>query len=98
MQYLIEKKPYFQALQSYVLQPLVIQHTFVNNNNESFIRTHAVLPKEAAVYAYKNNNYLVSDMPFGSTGYTAGGVHTFITDMAKISQTVDKGEFLIPAT
>jgi CubicO group peptidase (beta-lactamase class C family) len=97
LQYVIEKKTgktYDQALKHYVLDPLGMQHTFVNNNDDSHIRTHEVLPKEATVYAYKDNKYMVSDMQFGKTGYTAGGVYTSIEDMAKIAQTLDEGKFL----
>ena len=101
LQHMIEKKlgvPYFEALKTHVLDPLGMQHTFVNNNDDSSIRTHAVLPKEAAVYVYKDKQPLVSDMQFGSTGYTAGGVYTSISDMAKIAQVLDEGRFLLPAT
>ncbi|WP_210463304.1 serine hydrolase domain-containing protein [Rufibacter roseolus] len=101
LQYIIEKKlgkPYFEALKSYVLDPLGMQHTFVNNNDDSQIRSHAVLPKEAAVYAYQNGSHKVSDMQFVSTGYTAGGIYTSITDMARIAQTLDDGKILTPAT
>ena len=41
---------------------------------------------------------MVSDMQFGKTGYTAGGVYTSIEDMAKIAQTLDEGKFLTAAT
>ncbi|MDQ3292008.1 MAG: beta-lactamase family protein, partial [Bacteroidota bacterium] len=101
LQYLIEKKlqkPYFEVLKTYVLDPLGMHHTFVNNNDDSFIRTHAVLPKEAAVYSWQKTDYKVSDMQFTSTGYTAGGVYTSILDLAKIAQTLDEGKFLTPAT
>ncbi len=101
LQHIMEKKlgkPYYQILKSYVLDPLGMQHTFVNNNDDSFIRTHAVLPKEATVYTYQNNAYKVSDMQFTGTGYTAGGVYTSILDMAKIAQALDNGKFLTPAT
>ncbi len=101
LQYLIEKKTgksYEQALREYVLVPLGMKHTFVNNNDDSHIRTHEVLPKEAAVYAFNGKKYLISDMQFGKTGYTAGGVYTSIEDMAKIAQTLDEGKFLSKAT
>ena len=101
LQYLIEHKlhkPYFEVLKAYVLEPLGMQHTFVNNNMDSPIRTHAVLRKEAAVYAYKANQHQVSDMQFTSTGYTAGGVYTSILDLAKIAQVLDEGKFLKPTT
>jgi CubicO group peptidase (beta-lactamase class C family) len=101
LQYIIERKlrkPYYEVLKSYVLNPLGMQHTFVNNNDDSSIRTHAVLPKEAAVYAWQKTEHKVSDMQFGSTGYTAGGVYTSLSDMARIAQTLDEGKFLKPAT
>ncbi len=103
LQYIIEKKtgkPYFEALRSYVLEPLGMRHTYVNYNDDSSIRTHRVIPKEAAVYAYDKheNQYRVSDMQFGATGYTAGGVYTSIEDLARIAQTLDEGTFLAPAT
>jgi D-alanyl-D-alanine carboxypeptidase len=101
LQYIIEKKTgktYEEALKQYVLDPLGMQHTFVNNNDDSHIRTHEVLPKEATVYAYNGKKYLVSDMQFGKTGYTAGGVYTSIEDMAKIAQTLDEGKFLSKST
>jgi CubicO group peptidase (beta-lactamase class C family) len=101
LQYIIEQKlqqPYYQALQKFVLNPLGMQHTFVNYNDDSSIRTHAVIPKEAAVYAWQKTEHKVSDMQFTSTGYTAGGVYTSIADLAKIAQTLDEGTFLKPAT
>ncbi len=103
LQYIIEQKtgkPYYEALKSYVLDPLGMGHTFVNHNDDSHIRTHRVIPKEAAVYAYdaQKEQYLVSDMQFGATGYTAGGVYTSVEDMAKIAQTLDEGKFLSPAS
>ncbi len=101
LQHLIEKKlgrPYYEVLKRYVLDPLGMQHTFVNNNDDSGIRTHHVLPKEAAVYAYKEKQHHVSDMQFTGTGYTAGGLYTSVTDMAKIAQVLDEGNFLSPAT
>jgi D-alanyl-D-alanine carboxypeptidase len=101
LQYIIEKKlnkPYFEALQQFVLQPLGMKHTYVNYNNDRGIRTHQVIPKEATVYAYQQNRYVVSDMQFGPTGYTAGGIYTTIEDFARIAQTLDKGTFLKPAT
>lgn len=101
LQYLLERKlgqPYYQVLKAQVLDPLGMQHTFVNNNDDSGIRTHDVLPKEATVYVYKNGQHKVSDMQFVSTGYTAGGVYTSISDMAKIAQVLDEGKFLAPAT
>ncbi|MDO1450803.1 serine hydrolase domain-containing protein [Rhodocytophaga aerolata] len=97
LQYIIEQrtgKPYFEALKQYVLEPLGMQHTYVNNNTDNGIRTQHIIPKEAAVYAYQENGYVVSDMQFGKTGYTAGGLYTSITDMAKIAQVLDKGTFL----
>lgn len=101
LQHIIEKrtgKPYFEVLKQYVLDPLGMQHTFVNNNSDSGIRTHSVIPKEATVYAYQNDQYVVSDMQFSSTGYTAGGIYTSILDMAKIAQVIDEGKFLKPET
>lgn len=101
LQYLIEKKTgksYEQALKEYVLVPLGMSHTYVNNNDDSHIRTHEVLPKEATVYAFDGKKYLVSDMQFGKTGYTAGGVYTSIEDIARIAQTLDEGKFLSKTT
>jgi CubicO group peptidase (beta-lactamase class C family) len=103
LQYIIEKKTglgYFEALKKYVLDPLGMQHTFVNNNDDSHIRTHQIIPKEAQVYSFDKNSkqFMVSDMQFGKTGYTAGGVYTSIEDMAKIAQTLDEGKFLTAAT
>lgn len=101
LQYLLEKKfnkSYFELLKQYVLEPLDMRHTFVNNNDDSQIRTHEVLPKEATVYSWQKNGYKVSDMQFGGTGYTAGGIYTSILDMAKVAQTFDNGSFLTPKT
>ncbi|RNI26858.1 serine hydrolase domain-containing protein [Rufibacter latericius] len=104
LQHLIEKKtgkPFYAALKQYVLEPLGMKHTFVNNGQEdpnTHIRTADVLPKEATVYAYHGDRYQVSDMQFGATGYTSGGIYTSIEDMAKIAQTLDQGTFLTPAT
>jgi len=101
LQALLEKrfgKPYYALLKTHVLDPLGMTHTFVNQNDDSGIRTHEVLPREAAVYAYQDGRYKVSDMQFGSTGYTAGGVYTSIEDFAKLAQVLDKGTFLKPAT
>ncbi|AHM60317.1 penicillin-binding protein, beta-lactamase class C [Flammeovirgaceae bacterium 311] len=101
LQYLIEKqtgKPFFEVLAQYVLKPLGMQHTYVNNNDDNGIRTHEVIPKEAAVYAYQDGSYVVSDMQFTRTGYSAGGIYTSIEDMAKIAQVLDEGKFLKPET
>ncbi|MGV3540559.1 MAG: serine hydrolase domain-containing protein [Rufibacter sp.] len=103
LQYLIEKKTgqsFYQALKQYVLDPLGMQHTFVNNGWEdgNSIRAADVLPKEAKIYSYYGDKYRSSDMLFGHTGYTAGGIYTSIEDMAKIAQTLDEGKFLTPAT
>jgi CubicO group peptidase (beta-lactamase class C family) len=101
LQYIIEKQlnqNYYDILNDYVLTPLNMSHTFVNNNNDNFIRTHNVIMKEAAVYAWENNQYMVSDMQFGPTGYTAGGIYTTIEDFAKIAKALDEGVFLKPTT
>ncbi len=101
LQYLLEKKlhqPYYTLLKQYVLDPLGMQHTFVNYNDDSGIRTHEIVPKEATVYSYADNRYKISDMQFGATGYTAGGLFTSLSDFAKIAQALDKGTFLKPAT
>ncbi|WP_224996967.1 serine hydrolase [Cesiribacter sp. SM1] len=101
LQYLIEQetgRPFFEVLTQYVLEPLGMQHTYVNNNDDTGIRTHQLIPKEAAVYAYQDGKYVVSDMQFAKTGYSAGGIYTSIEDMAKIAQVLDEGKFLKPET
>ncbi|GAB3840553.1 serine hydrolase domain-containing protein [Hymenobacter jeollabukensis] len=101
LQYLLEQKlhqPYYTLLKQHVLDPLGMRHTFVNQNDDNGIRTHEVLPREAAVYSYFDNRYHVSDMQFGRTGYTAGGLYTSLTDFTRIAQVLDEGTFLKPAT
>ena len=101
LQYLIEAKTgmtYFEALKQYVLDPLGMQHTWVNNNTDGGISTQSIVPKEATVYAHANGEYVVSDMQFTKTGYAAGGIYTSINDMAKIAQVLDEGKFLKPET
>jgi hypothetical protein len=57
---------------------------------------HCCFP--VAVPAYQDNEYVVSDMQFGETSYTAGDFYTSIGDMSRVAQVLDEGRFLNPWT
>ena len=103
LQYIIEKKTgmlYFDALRTYVLEPLHMTNTNVTYMTEGMARTSDVLPNEATVYHYNagNGKYRVGDFPFMASGYAAGGVLTSITDFAKLACALDSKTFLSPAS
>ncbi len=101
--YLIEKATgmkYFQALDKYVLQPLSLNHTFVNNPRTGMFTDLDILPIQAQEYHwFKNENKLkINQMWFKETDYAAGGIYSSIDDMIKIAQEFDKRIFISEST
>jgi len=101
LQYVIEQKTgltYFSALKKYVLDPLLMHDSNVNNVREGMARTSDVLPREATVYHYDSQlaKYRIGDFPFTASGYAAGGIFTSINDFNKLIIALDNGTFLSP--
>lgn len=101
--YLIEKvtnMKYFQALDKYVLQPLSLNHTFVNNPRTGMFTDLDIVPLQAQEYHwFKNENKLkINQMWFRETDYAAGGIYSSIDDMVKIAQEFDKRNYLSEST
>lgn len=99
LQYLIEKKTgmsYFEALKKYVLTPLKMTNTYVNNWQDGMAKMSDVIPGEATVYHYDYSQklYRKGDFPFVSSGYAAGGIYTSISDFSKLAIALDGKVFL----
>ena len=101
--YLIEKvtqMKYFQALDKYVLQPLSLNHTFVNNPRTGMLTDLDIVPLQAQEYHWfkKDNTLKINQMWFKETDYAAGGIYSSIDDMIKIAQEFDKRNYLSEST
>lgn len=101
--WLVEKvtgMKYYEALKKYVLDPLGMRHTFVNNPKTGGITDLDIIPQQAQEYHwFKQESVLrINQMWFGATGYAAGGIYSSIEDMATVAAAFDKGDFMSPAT
>lgn len=99
LQYLIEKVTglkYYDALKKYVLTPLSLQHTFVNNPKIGDLSDMDIIPEQAQEYHwFKHDSTLrINQMWFTSTGYTAGGIYSSIEDVARVAIVFDKPYFI----
>lgn len=99
LQYIIEKKTgktYFQALNDYVLKPLGMRNTFVNNWKDGYVQLSEIVPTEAKVYHWLTNpdRFVVGNFPFVSTGYAAGGIYTSIDDFVRLMLCLNDPGFL----
>jgi len=97
--YLIEKVTqlkYYDALKRYVLEPLQLNNTFVNNPKFGMFTDLDIVPNQAQEYHwFKNENTLrINQMWFKETDYAAGGIYSSIDDMTKIAVALDKKNFL----
>jgi len=97
--YLIEKVTqlkYYDALKKYVLEPLKLNHSFVNNPKFGMFTDLDILPNQAQEYHwFKNENTLrINQMWFKETDYAAGGIYSSIDDMTKIAVALDNKDFL----
>jgi D-alanyl-D-alanine carboxypeptidase len=103
LEYIIEKVTglkYFSALKKYVLNPLSLTHTFVNNPKIGMISGLDILPQQTQEYHwFKTDSILrISQMWFDASGYTAGGIYSSIQDVAQVATLFDRGDFLSPET
>ncbi len=103
LQYIIERvtnMKYFDALRSYVLEPLNLEHTFVNNPKIGHISDFDIIPEQAQEYHWfpHDSTLRINQMWFPATGYAAGGIYSSIEDLATIAAAFDKGDFLSAAT
>jgi len=91
---------YFEALKKYVLQPLELKHTFVNNPKTGMFTDLDIVPQQAQEYHwFKNDNTLrINQMWFGETDYAAGGIYSSIDDLTKVAQVLDTKSFLTQTT
>lgn len=101
--YLIEKATgmkYFDALTTYVLKPLGLNHTFVNNPKTGMLTDLDIVPQQAQEYHwFKNENVLrINQMWFFEKDYAAGGIYSSIEDLVKIAQELYRKSFLSPET
>lgn len=97
--YVIEKitgMKYYNALKKYVLTPLNLEHTFVSNLDVDYTTTSDIIPQQAQEYHWwKNDTTLrISEFNFYPTSYGAGGIYSSISDLAKIAEVFDKGDFI----
>lgn len=97
--YLIEKVTqlkYYDALKKYVLEPLQLKNSFVNNPKFGMFTDLDIVPNQAQEYHwFKNENTLrINQMWFKETDYAAGGIYSSIDDMIKIALALDKKNFL----
>lgn len=103
LQYVIEKVTgltYFNALKKYVLEPLTLNHTYVNNPNIGDLSDFDIIPEQAQEYHWfkKDSTLRINQMWFGATGYSAGGIYSSIENVAKTATLFDKGDFLSAKT
>ncbi len=101
--YLIEQATgmkYFQALDKYVLQPLSLNHTFVNNPRTGMMTDLDIIPFQAQEYHWfkKENTLKINQMWFKETDYAAGGIYSSIDDVVKIAQEFDIRKFVSEPT
>lgn len=91
---------YYEALKKYVLTPLSLNNTYVNNPKTGYITDLDIIPQQAQEYHWfnKDKTLRVNQMWFKETDYAAGGIYSSITDMTKIAQMFDKKEFLKKGT
>ncbi|HEX2534337.1 MAG TPA: serine hydrolase domain-containing protein [Chitinophagaceae bacterium] len=102
LQYVIEKTTggsYYAALQRYVLEPLGLRHTFVNNPKLGGISDLDIIPQQAQEYHWfpEDSTLRISQMWFTSSGYTAGGIYSSVSDLARVAEALDDDAFLSPA-
>jgi CubicO group peptidase (beta-lactamase class C family) len=99
LQYVIETVTgmrYFDALEKYVLRPLKLRHTFVNNPKVGTFTDLDVIPAQAQEYhwAKQDSTLRINQMWFGATGYSAGGIYSSIEDMAVLAAAFDAPGFV----
>jgi len=103
LQAIIEKVTglsYFEALKKYVLKPLSLNHSFVNNVTNSDLISLDIIPDIAQEYHWhkEDSTLRISEMWFGKAGYTAGGIYASINDLAKIAIELDRSSFISKKT
>lgn len=87
---------YYDALKKWVLQPLQLQHTFVNNPKVGALTDLDIVPGQAQEYHWfkEDSTLRINQMWFSATGYTAGGIYSSIEDMTKLAAVMDASSFV----
>ena len=103
LQYIIEKVTgltYYNALKKYVLDPLELKNTFVNNPKIGGMSDFDIVPEQAQEYHwFKNDSTLrINQMWFDASGYAAGGIYSSIKDITRIATLFDKNDFISKET
>lgn len=103
LQYIIEKVTglkYYDALKKYVLDPLGLKNTFVNNPKIGGMSDFDIVPEQAQEYHwFKNDSTLrINQMWFDASGYAAGGIYSSITDITKMATLFDNDDFISKET
>lgn len=91
---------YFDALKKYVLLPLRLHHTYVNNPKVGTFTDLDVVPGQAQEYHWfkEDSTLRINQMWFGETGYSAGGIYSSIEDMAVLAAAIDSKDVVSEAT
>lgn len=99
LQHIIEKVTglkYYQALKKFVLDPLSLRHTFVNNAKMGHFTDLDIVPFQAQEYHWfkEDSTLRINQMWFVEPDYAAGGIYSSIDDLTAVAIALDRKEFI----